>query len=68
MDSLWASREIELAVRPRGRSIPVLVGDAKLNEKYPSLSSNFQCYFLSENPTDEELAQLADTIGRAIVG
>ncbi len=50
-----------------GNILPVLVGDVKVYGEYEFLVANKQQYHLPQNPTDEEISSLIDTIGCHIV-
>ena len=64
--SLWTRREIEFAVRNRGNIIPVFVGDVEYDNRLRFCLSSIQGYYLSEDPTDEQIKEMIDKIGRTI--
>ena len=65
--SEWIMRELELAASEKGNIIPVMVGDAKLSPAMEFLLRTYQLYHLSEQPTDDEIDEMIDRIGNAIV-
>lgn len=64
--SKWVLKEIELALAQGGNVVPVLVGDFKLDPLMEFILSGKKLYRLPELPTDAELDELVDSIGRAI--
>lgn len=67
MKSAYISWEILTALKKGGNVIPVLLGDAELSEEYAPLLSNREIYRLSYSPTDEEITDVIDQIGKGIV-
>ena len=65
--SEWVKREIVLAYDQGGNVIPVLVGDVELDRVLQFLFYNTQTYTLSENPTDEEINEMVEQMGRNIL-
>lgn len=65
--SPWAMRELSFALKQGGNVIPVVLGDFELDRALQFRLSSTQCYRLSENPSNAELDELIDTIGRSIV-
>ena len=59
--------EIRLASRKGGNIIPVIVGNTKLDGVFQYALMTRQMYNLSENPTDDEIDEMIDQIGRAIL-
>ena len=59
--------EIRLASSKGGNIIPVIVGNTKLDGVFQYALMTRQMYNLSENPTDDEIDEMIDQIGRAIL-
>lgn len=68
LKSVWVKREIMLAVHKGGNVIPVLVGDAEIDGMLEFALATKQQYHLSADPTDDEINEMIDRIGRAIIG
>lgn len=67
VESVWVQKELELAVMRRGNLIPVMVGDVELSDPLEFYLGGYQHYHLSENPTDGEIMQMVECIGRDIL-
>lgn len=67
MDSKWVKQEILYALEQKGLLIPIIVGKVEMDRTMEVLLGTVQHYFLSENPTDEEIELMIDQIGRVIV-
>lgn len=64
INSAWVTKEIGYAISKGGNVIPVLLGDIELPTVLQFYLSRIQMYRLSENPTNEEIDAMIDTIGR----
>ena len=60
--------EIDYAFSKRGKIIPVMIGDVELNDILKYYLYRNQFYHLSNNPTDDEIDKMIDTIGYSIIG
>lgn len=67
LESKWVEREIMFASSKGGNIIPVIVGNTKLDGVFQYALMTRQMYNLSENPTDDEIDEMIDQIGRAIL-
>ena len=65
--SEWVKRELVLADHQGGNIIPILVGDVELDGVFQFLLYNAPTYALSANPTDEEIGDMIEQIGRNIL-
>ena len=65
--SEWVKREIVFASHEGGRIIPIIVGDTKLDGILMYELARMQAYRLPENPTDAEIDEMIDKIGRDVV-
>ena len=68
MRSKWLKHEVGFAIQRGGNVIPVVVGqNVKMDPELELQLAMIQHYFLPEQPADEEIEQMVDSIGRAIV-
>jgi hypothetical protein len=67
LESKWVQREIMFASHEGGNIIPVIVGNTKLDGVLRFELMRRQMYNLSENPTDDEIDEMIDQVGRAIL-
>ena len=67
LQSQWVKREIMFASHEGGNIIPVIVGNVKLDGILRFELMTRQMYNLSDNPTDDEIDEMIDQVGRAIL-
>ena len=67
LDSVWVKEELFFALEKQGNVIPVMIGDFELPAWLRMVLYKHQWYHLPEQPSDEELDRLIDTIGQAIL-
>lgn len=67
IQSKWVRHEILFAIEEGGNVIPVISGDVKLYGRLYWEFSGRPKYYLSENPTDDEIDDMIEQIGRAII-
>lgn len=67
LQSQWVKREIMLAAREGGNIIPVIVGNTNLDGVLQYNLLTKQMYNLSDNPTDDEIDEMIDQVGRTIL-
>ena len=67
MQSEYVCWQIFTAIKKGGNVIPVLLGDAKLNEKYAPILAHQTIYHLSDNPSDEDVVAVIDQMSDRII-
>lgn len=67
IQSEWVQREIGFASHNGGKIIPVLVDDVELYGALLYDLGTIQTYNLKDNPTDDEIDEMIDKIGYAIL-
>ena len=67
LKSRWVRREIDFAAHQGGNIIPIVVGDFKHDRSLYHTSEHMPQYHLPENPTEEEIYEIIDQIGRHIL-
>lgn len=67
IQSHWVKTELNYALTQQGNVIPVMVGDFELPVGIKFILHRYQMYRLPEEPSDEDLDQLVNAIGQAIV-
>lgn len=67
LESELVKNEISFASLEDGNIIPVIVGNTKLDGVLRYYLATRQVYNLSENPTDDEINEMIDKIGRSIL-
>lgn len=68
IDSIALARELTLAIKSKGTVIPIVVDNAEFNNnELQNQLQQYNKYILSANPTEEELDNLVDAIGNAIL-
>ncbi len=65
--SRWVMREIENAIYQGGKIFPVILGDIKLSPALNFYLSNVSFYHLPQNPDEEDIDRLVDTLGNIIL-
>ena len=58
---------IRYTIRKKGNVIPVILGDVQMDADYSNLLTSRRAYFLSQDPTDDEIDEMIDRIGRSII-
>ena len=67
LESTAVQTEIVFAAHKGGNIIPIIVGNTELNNAFKYELAALQTYNLSEDPTDDEIDEMIDKIGRAIL-
>lgn len=57
--------EISIAFSEGGNIIPIVVGDVELDSAFKYYLCRKRCYYLSENPTDEEIGNVIEHISES---
>jgi hypothetical protein len=65
--SPWAMRELLFALKQQGNVIPVILGDFEIDPSLQFHLDSVHCYHLSENPSDADIDELIENIGRSII-
>lgn len=66
IQSVWVQKELAYAAHLGGNIIPVIVGDTQLPPGLQLVLSKYPQYYLSENPTDQEIGDMVHRIGQLI--
>jgi hypothetical protein len=65
--SPWAMRELSFALKQQGNVIPVILGDFEIDPSLQFHLDSVQRYHLPENPSDADIDELIENIGRSII-
>ncbi len=65
--SIWAMQELSFALKQQGNVIPVILGDFEIDPSLRFRLGSVQCYHLPENPSDADIDELIENIGRSII-
>ena len=64
IQSQWAKRELQYVIEKDGYVIPIILGDTLLPLGLQLQLGKYQQYLLPENPADDELDRMIDSIGK----
>ncbi len=67
VNSEYIFKEIDIAYSRKGNIVPVMIGDVELSDKMMFYFGRHQFYKLPENPTDDEIDEMIEKIGQAII-
>ena len=67
VDSRYVLDEMDFAWKQNGNFIPIIVGDVELSREFEYYLYKRKCYYISNNPTDDEINEMIEKIGQDIL-